>query len=452
VYLDTSRFRFDPAKHYSAVLLQQGRVILDSDMAEESAILQHYLRAAIADIVGPAACPSLAPGFEITSTSTNNQPDLAVSAGRMYVGGILAENGPNGTTYLTQPDGYVDADLDKLPPAGPYVVYLRVWERSVTFFQDPDIREVALGIHGPDTTGRAQVVWQIAFWATAEDNPQGAQKLWQAWSQGLYRPTGTLGARATQPDDSATDICSISPQAQYRGRENQHYRVEIFRSGVADSPAQQGPAAGQKASIAQYVWSRENGSVVFAIDTLAGAEVTLASLGRDLPSGLEIGDWVEIVDDASASRVADEVPTGKPRALFQVTMIDALNCVITLDRDPSGDIGTTGTNPARHPLLRRWDAATAEVTEGGWLDLEDGVQVFFPGTGTAGEARYRTGDYWLIPARTVLGDVIWPQDSTGPQALPPAGVAYHYAPLAFVPADRNAAIVSLRQMFDPIAH
>ena len=36
--------------------------------------------------------------------------------------------------------------------------------------------------------------------------------------------------------------------------------------------------------------------------------------------------------------------------------------------------------------------------------------------------------------------------------VPPAGVAYHYAPLAFVPADRNAAIVSLRQMFDPIAH
>jgi hypothetical protein len=450
VYLDTSRFRFDPAQHYSAVLLQQGRVILDSDVAEQSAILLHYLRTAIADIVGPAACPSLAPGFEISATTTNNQPDLAVSAGRMYVGGILAET--DGTTYLAQPDGYIDADLDKLPPQGPYVVYLRLWERAVTFLQDPDIREVALGIHGPDTTGRAQVVWQVAFWPTAEDNPQGAQKQWQAWSAELYRPAGTLRARATQPDDSATDICSISPQAQYRGRENQHYRVEIFRSGVASSPGQQGVALGKQASIAQYVWSRENGSVVFAVDKLAGAEVTLASLGRDLPSGLEIGDWVEIVDDASASRVADDVPTGHPRALFQVTMIDALNCVVTLDRDPSGDIGTTGTNPAWHPLLRRWDAATAEVTESGWLDLEDGVQVYFPGTGTVGEAHYRAGNYWLIPARTVLGDVIWPQDSAGPQALPPAGVTYHYAALAFVPADRSAAIVSLRTVFDPSAH
>ena len=133
--------------------------------------------------------------------------------------------------------------------------------------------------------------------------------------------------------------------------------------------------------MAQYVWSRENGSVVFAIGALAGAEVTLKSLGRDLPSGLEIGDWVEIVDDASASRVADDVPAVPARALFQVTMIDALNCVITLDRDPSGDIGTTGTNPAWHPLLRRWDGTgAAAVTEGSWLDLEDGVQVLFPGT------------------------------------------------------------------------
>jgi hypothetical protein len=455
VYLDTSRFRFDPAKHYSAVLLQQGRVILDSDVAEESAILQHYLRTAIADIVGPAGCPAQHAGFEISATSTNNQPDLAVSAGRMYVGGILAET--DGTTYLTQPDGYVDPDLDpdKLPAQGPYVVYLRVWERSVTFYQDPDIREVALGIHGPDTAGRAQVVWQITFWSTAEDNLEGAQKLWQSWIAGLYQPIGKLRAQAKQPDDSATDICSVSPQAQYRGRENQLYRVEIFRGGAGSAPAQPGAGtgpAGQNEPVAQYVWSRENGSVVFAIQTLAGAEVTLASLGRDLPSGLEIGDWVEIVDDASASRFADDAPKGHPRALFQVMMIDPLDCVVTLDRDPSGDIGSTGTNPARHPLLRRWDAAMAQVTEGdGWLDLEDGVQVSFPGTGTAGEARYRTGDYWLIPARTVLGDVIWPQDSSGPKALPPAGVAYYYAPLALVHTDHNA-IDSLRPIFNQSAH
>ncbi len=452
MYLDLSRVRFDAAKHYSAVLLQQGRVVLDSDMAEQNAIMQHYLRTAIADIVGPAACPALAPGFDITATSTDNQADLAVSAGRIYVDGILAETGPGSATYLTQPDGYLDPDRDGLPADGAYLVYLRVWERSVTMVQDPDIREVALGIHGPDTTGRAQVVWQVAVWPAAGDaSPEGTQKDWQSWRSRLYKPAGTLRARATQPDDTGIDICSISPQAQYRGRENQLYRVEVLCAGVAGQPA--GKAAAGQDTVAQYVWSRENGSVVFPIGALAGAEVTLTSLGRDLPSGLEIGDWVEIVDDASASRVADDVPAVPARAVFQVTMIDALNCVITLDRDPSGDIGTTGTNPAWHPLLRRWDGAgAAAVTEGSWLDLEDGVQVLFPGTQDAAlPARYRAGDYWLIPARTVLGDVIWPQDAAGPQALPPAGVVYHYAPLAYVPADRTAQPVSLRQMFSPMA-
>ena len=58
VYLDLSRVRFDAAKHYSAVLLQQGRVILDSDVTEQNAIMQHYLRTVVADLIGPAASPA----------------------------------------------------------------------------------------------------------------------------------------------------------------------------------------------------------------------------------------------------------------------------------------------------------------------------------------------------------------------------------------------------------
>src|SRR6185436_2552628 len=43
----------------------------------------------------------------------------------------------------------------------------------------------------------------------------------------------------------------------------------------------------------------------------------------------------------------------------------------------------------------------------GWIELENGIQVHFD-AGT-----YRTGDYWVLPARTVLGDVEWPQDAAG---------------------------------------
>jgi hypothetical protein len=464
MYLDTSLDRFDPAKHYSAVLLQQGRVILDSDVAEQAAIWAHQARTALTDLIGPYGAPSGNSGFQVSWAATGSRTDLAISPGRAYVDGILAEVEGPAVTYLNQPDGYVDPDLDKLPPDAAYVVYLRVWERSVTAVQDPDIREVALGIHGPDTAGRARVVWQVAAWPVKADSPAEALKLWRGdflTSVRLaraYQPVGPLQAQAVPPGDAELDICSVSPQAQYRGRENQHYRVEIFGSGVA------APAAGQsgiQGSQATYVWSRDNGSVVFAVDSLAGAEVTVASLGRDIPARLEIGDWVEIVDDASASHIADDVPAAaRARAVFQVMAIDPLGLVVTLDRDPSRVIGTTGTDPARHPLLRRWDGVGAGDTagagiplaEGSWLPLEDGVQVRFPGIADSegGPARYRDGDYWLIPARTVLGDVIWPQEPPGPKARPPAGVAYHYAPLAFIPAGGDPQ--QLLPVFSPLAH
>jgi hypothetical protein len=45
---------------------------------------------------------------------------------------------------------------------------------------------------------------------------------------------------------------------------------------------------------------------------------------------------------------------------------------------------------------------------------------------------YRTGDYWLIPARTATGDVEWPGDVGDPEAQPPHGIDQHYAPLAIV--------------------
>jgi Family of unknown function (DUF6519) len=44
---------------------------------------------------------------------------------------------------------------------------------------------------------------------------------------------------------------------------------------------------------------------------------------------------------------------------------------------------------------------------------------------------YRTGDYWLIPARVESGDVIWPRGANGPQALPPDGVERHRGVLGF---------------------
>jgi hypothetical protein len=144
---------------------------------------------------------------------------------------------------------------------------------------------------------------------------------------------------------------------------------------------------------------------------------------------------VQLVDDASAARAAADRRAADD--LFLVKAIDPDARIVTLDRTPPG---STGTDPRRHPLLRRWDhrpppkQQAIRVVEDTWIALEDGVSVRFSRPpGTDGTALYRTGDHWLVPARTVPGDVLWPQDADGPRAVSPYGVTYHYAPLAYVP-------------------
>jgi hypothetical protein len=48
---DFSRDSFDPDRHFTRVLLQQGRVLTDADFSEQAAIQQHFLRAFVVDLV-----------------------------------------------------------------------------------------------------------------------------------------------------------------------------------------------------------------------------------------------------------------------------------------------------------------------------------------------------------------------------------------------------------------
>jgi hypothetical protein len=117
-----------------------------------------------------------------------------------------------------------------------------------------------------------------------------------------------------------------------------------------------------------------------------------------------------------------------------VTAINPSQRTLTLSAAPKND---AGIDPKLHPYLRRWegDVQKIKIAKGNeaWVHLADGVQVQFslrrPPYGG-----YRTGDYWLIPARTATGDVIWPRDDKEmPLAVPPHGVDHHYAPLAAWP-------------------
>jgi hypothetical protein len=188
--------------------------------------------------------------------------------------------------------------------------------------------------------------------------------------------------------------------------------------------------------------------VIFPIVGGGGTStVTLENLGRDDRLSLAEGDWVEAQDD-------DSVLRNRAGNLLRVQAIDRTSMTVTLSGAPDANVGA---DPSKHPLLRRWDhkegdptegglqltgdgaALISEGSDGGWLSLEDGVQIQFQMGPPANT--YRTGDYWLVPARTATADVEWPtepaKDSSGnlvtvPIALAPAGVEHHYAPLAVV--------------------
>jgi dipeptidyl aminopeptidase/acylaminoacyl peptidase len=192
-----------------------------------------------------------------------------------------------------------------------------------------------------------------------------------------------LRARA-RVETPSHDPCILSPESRYRGTENQLYRIEIHEGGTATAAKDQ----------ATFKWSRENGSIVFAISSLQGSTATVETLGPDGRRGLKEGDWVEIADDYSDLRFA-------PRRLLEVDTVDPVSLKVTLLVPAGTELPVFDEASTTHPLLRRWDqdSDVLPVQEGKWIDLEDGVQVYFEPGGT-----YRTGDYWLVPARTAVGD------------------------------------------------
>lgn len=454
---DFSRDTFDVTKHFSRVLLQQGRVQLDADWNEQTAILLHYLHTLAADIIGPFAGPAGdALGFGIKESAIQSKSwDFSIGKGRYYVDGILCENDEASLTYETQTDYPHPPALTNYTD---YLVYLDIWERHISTLEDDYIREKALG--GPDTASRAKIVWQVkvedkipAGRLLVEDDIKNPEN-WSQWIQG-WQPMqrGSLRAKIKQPDKSA-DPCLTAPDAKYRGPENQLYRVEIHKGWDDVGPA-------------TFKWSRDNGSVVTGC-TKSGKELTLNN-----PRGFTAPGWVELTNDGLELR-------GQPGVMAKVVKVDG--DVLTLESDPIPPSGLLNSIDEVWPTkVRRWDhnetnkltrgednrlfdadTGTLLIKEGAssedpaWIELEHGIQIqFLPASD--GKHRYRTGDYWLIPARVATGDIEWPleldaYDIPQPAPQPPRGILHHYAPLAILKANQGDWVFTdLRCEFHPLS-
>ncbi|WP_194918884.1 DUF6519 domain-containing protein [Catenulispora rubra] len=474
---DFSRLTFDAAKHYSAVYAQQGRVQLDSDANEQLQIDLDTARRLAAALIGQNAGPRDHFGFQIgfEIDDSDHLPDLTIGPGEYYVDGIRNDadrpapgtavvdttvrtgSSPATWSYYDQPDAFRDPENpdDRLPDF-PFVVYLKMYERLVAAVEDPSMREVALGAAMPDTAARTKVSWQVLAASAAEVGVDGTdaksvRAAFATWAKNQATAGDALAARAKVPARVENDPCLSSPDAAFRGRENQLYRVEIHDGGqLPETNTASSVAMRSALSAPTFVWSRENGSVVFGITALADQWVTLDSLGRDDKLALDVGDWVEVVDDSYVAH-------GRPLPLLQIDEIDIPGHRVMLSGTPAGNVGA---DPTRHPYLRRWDQTAPtgrgaprlvhgaiEIKEGVWLDLENGVQVYFQPGGS-----YRTGDYWTVPARIATGDVVWPADATGnPLLEAPNGPAWHYAPLAYLSGREQSQTTDLRMVFAPMA-
>ena len=420
---DISRQRFNPANDFSSVLMQQGRVQLDADWNEWNEILDRRWRSETIDIIGRCVVPLETPaGFEIELSGGS----MTIGRGRIYVHGLQAENHGDGNLefdpilaesrgidplpYEKQP---YYKDPEPLPEAGgPHLVYLDVWEREVTYVEDPNLVENAVAV---DTTSRLQTAWQVRVLSNVGDGATCAtpDEELNGWLDIIRPSAGRLTTKAVGVA-TPTDPCLIPPSGGYRGLENRTYRVEIHDGGEIGD--------------ATFKWSRDNASVASGVSAIENdITLTVDRAVWDSVRRFSPGDWVEITDDwREFSLEAGEIR--------QIDSVNDSSRTITLKSALTAGLFPVNaqnlTDPERHTRIKRWDQDPGgpEVIEvpasGTPFILEDGVEITFTTDPNGGA--FRPGDYWVFVARTADASV---EELT---EAPPRGVHHHYCRLAVI--------------------
>ena len=472
---DCSRFPFRPEHNFSGVVMQQGRVQLDSDWNEWLAEISRRIQAGTLDTFGGAVVPSTTPNaFFVTLTSATT---ATIGPGRMYVDGLLVENhglpaqrvqwdsalaemsaapapqtpplpAPNpapAPMQFTQQPYYPGVTF---PSGGPFLAYIDVWQRPVTYLQHPHLIEKAVGI---DTTGRLQTVWQVdlldlskmsnASSVTCSTDIPAFDSLIQASGAELTTTVSTVGTPGP---------CCLTTSTGYTGMENQLYRLEIHQPGGAAAGSPGSYPSGQ----ATFKWSRDNASVATAVTNIVastsstgqGSLLSVESTGKDDVLSFKPGDWIEITDDYLELRgqcgqlhkidVNGVDPVGKT-----ILLVDQVDPTIT-QRLPTNS--PPPNYPDCHARICRWDQKGKVYQSDGstvWVDLdaagrgdipvpppntslilENGVTVTF-GMNASLSNQFKSCDFWAFAARASDGSV---ETLTN---APPMGVHHHYAKL-----------------------
>jgi Family of unknown function (DUF6519)/IPT/TIG domain len=489
---DISAYTFRPDRHFAAVVVGQGQVLVDSTINEQEEIARHRLDVSVTDIVGASGAPAQAGGFAVTVAPDGR--DLLLSTGRIYVDGILCVNDPplvgasaGSATQLVvdtaapqgrpfAPSQWVDVvaattTRTQISAVAGRTVTLATALTGVATGSRIAVRPVTSVRHQPDrfpfdpfdkadpahVTANAYRV-ELDVWdryISAVEDPSirevalgdadASSRLKVVWQVRLSlagpvgggsSASGPAAAKgeliaSTVPGAPSDDPCVLPDEAGYRGLENQLYRVEVHSAS---------------ATAVVLKWQRDNASTVSKVLSL-GSSLQLDNMGRDDERGFATAAYVEVTDDALEleRQVSDLLKvTGPP---------DMTNRKVQLEASP------TAAEPDRNPRARRWDGRiTIDLTipaAGEPVPLERGLQVaLVPGD-------LRPGDYWLIPARTANsaggGTITWPTDDAGiALAQPPQGIRHHTSALALVDCDATSFLAGAghvrrcRTIFSPL--
>jgi hypothetical protein len=419
---DHAAFTFDPHNTFSGVWQQPGRVSLESDFNEFEEILDRLRRASTYDTVGEAVVPVTTPdGFRL---GVDGSGELTIGRGRAYVDGILVEcfgdgeeafDAHLGHEYGTGPLRLADQpfafpDIPSVSGNTPHLLYLDVWQREVSAYEQESLREPALG--GADTTTRVQTAWQVKAIPLPEGQPAQCGTTWEGWDDLTTPSRGrlTVELAAITPDIKP---CEVPAKAGYVGLQNRLYRIEIQEGGELGT--------------ATFKWSRDNASLVATVTKVVavgtGSKITVTSTGRDSFQQFKQGQSIELLDDAIEFAMRDTDSSGP---IAKITQINDETGEVTVDKDLTGVVDMGG-----HPRIRRWDTTNDDPTKpvvqpttpGTAVVLEDGISVTFGPATTSVHA----GDFWVFAARTATGEV-YPKLN---DALP-RGILHHYMRLGIV--------------------
>jgi hypothetical protein len=398
-----SRDTFQPSRHYSAVYLQQGRMILDADWNELSDIQKTALESSLRDVITSGA-PSVG-GLAVIADPPGSTT-LRIRPGALYVDGVPARlDAPAPLAISAQPDypiGVVDSGQS-------LKLYADVWERTVTALQDPALMDAAL--HGADTATRTQTMLQVK-WC-----PDTLDPLNEVTNPTLGTALLSLKLRLIASGGDKCDPCASQVKVDER-LGNYLFRVEVHDFDPV----------GQWLTLK---WSRDN-----------GAE---ACKPAEMPVGFNQGPWVWEFFDDTTERLLGNHFVGTPpklRGLIQETTVVPVGA-----NDPKQyvrqwdgylriklDTGILAAGRDRGVAL----ALGLEASEShGRVHLAAGrlkinMELLELTLETAGR-QFVPGDFWQAQVReasNASGDIVL-------SAAAPRGVRHHYLLLGVVGVDRR---------------